>query len=437
MGMPAGELISANAPDLRVPFRHIITAVIIFVLLTSLLFLGQGHIFSFYFRNPLALLATHATTLGWATMMIMGAAYQLVPVVLEVRLFSEKLAMSGYYLFTVGLVVLLAGFTWLHIPILVAGGTLVILGSYVFIYNLTRTLLLAPRWNVTATFLGAALFYFFLTITLGLILALNLQAGFIPSAVLRVVAVHAALGGMGWFTLAIMGVGYRLLPMFALVHRLPNLLAMPIFWLANLGIAGTAVALTAPGIAGAGVASLFVIALAAAVILFGVDVWRIVSRRQRARLGLTMRFSLAAVGYLVALAVGASVVLSTRLSFHGAATALPMGFAFLFLMGWVTAMIMGHLFKIVPFLVWLDRYSDKIGKQKVPLLREMVNERLGEWTFWLYNVGVIGAGISVLGGITTFRSLFLGVTAAASYLFAFNVLTVFRGPRQVTVREKG
>lgn len=424
MGMPAIQLTSSQGPDLRVPFLHMVTAVTAFVILVTLLFLGHGVIFSFYFRNPLTLMATHLATLGWVTMMIMGAGYQLVPVVLEVRLFSERTAAVGYYFFTGGLVLLLAGFGTSQTALLVIGGILVVLGAYIFIYNLAETLASAGRLNWSATYLAAALAYFFVTVTLGLLLAINLQTGFLPTAALRVIAAHAVAGGMGWFTMAIIGVGYKLLPMFALVHPIPVLREKLIFWLANLGIVGTG--LSALGGAGTVVLPVFVVILAAAVLLFGMDVQRIVKKRQRSRLDLTMRFSLAAVVYLVVLAVVLGLVVGARLPLPGGPVAGTMGIALLVLLGWVSTMIIGQALKIVPFLVWLTRYSDKIGKEKVPLLREMLNERLGEWTFWVYNLGVVGAVLAVFSGEPLLRAVALGIVAVASYMFAFNVLMVFR-----------
>lgn len=45
-------------------------------------FYHQGHV----------LALTHLPTLGWITMTVMGAAFQLVPVALETTLYSERLA---------------------------------------------------------------------------------------------------------------------------------------------------------------------------------------------------------------------------------------------------------------------------------------------------------------------------------------------------------
>src|SRR4029450_2991529 len=45
-----------------------------------------------HYYHPQVLALTHTITLGWITMAIMGAPYQLVPVVLERPIWSERIA---------------------------------------------------------------------------------------------------------------------------------------------------------------------------------------------------------------------------------------------------------------------------------------------------------------------------------------------------------
>ena len=45
-----------------------------------------------YHYSPAAVAATHLFVLGWICSIVMGAMYQLVPVALETKLYSERLA---------------------------------------------------------------------------------------------------------------------------------------------------------------------------------------------------------------------------------------------------------------------------------------------------------------------------------------------------------
>ena len=45
-----------------------------------------------HYYQPRVLALTHTVTLGWITLAIMGASYQLIPIVLERPVWSERLA---------------------------------------------------------------------------------------------------------------------------------------------------------------------------------------------------------------------------------------------------------------------------------------------------------------------------------------------------------
>jgi hypothetical protein len=52
-------------------------------------------------------------------------------------------------------------------------------------------------------------------------------------------------------------------------------------------------------------------------------------------------------------------------------------------------MISGHLYKIVPFLVWYERFSPLVGKQKVPMLGDMVPTKSANFQIFLTCTGII------------------------------------------------
>ena len=65
--------------------------------------------------QPRLLAITHLMALGWGVMIILGASHQLVPVLIEGALFSEKLAYGSFALAALGIPLLVYGFsgsTW-------------------------------------------------------------------------------------------------------------------------------------------------------------------------------------------------------------------------------------------------------------------------------------------------------------------------------------
>ncbi len=67
-------------------------------------------------------------------------------------------------------------------------------------------------------------------------------------------------------------------------------------------------------------------------------------------------------------------------------------------LGYITFIINGHLYKIVPFLVWYERFSPLIGKQKVPMLADMVPVFSAKFQFIFSASGVVIGGFGVLLG---------------------------------------
>ena len=71
------------------------TGALFFLLLAVMLFIAAGELTGHHF-NPHLLAIVHAAALGWGTMIIFGAAYQILPVICERDLYSVPLAVVSY-----------------------------------------------------------------------------------------------------------------------------------------------------------------------------------------------------------------------------------------------------------------------------------------------------------------------------------------------------
>ncbi len=124
-----------------------------------------------YHYNQYVIAATHLFVLGWITTIVMGAMYQLVPVALETKLYSERLARWQFMFHLVGF----SGMVWMfwtwdmkHVGHF---GWVLAVGVGLFVYNIARTLLRVPRWNVIATAVASALAWLSLAVLAGLMIA--------------------------------------------------------------------------------------------------------------------------------------------------------------------------------------------------------------------------------------------------------------------------
>src|SRR5690606_36003315 len=104
-----------------------------------LLYFSAPEISGHYF-NPHILAIVHTAALGWSTMIIMGAAYQLLPVIREQELFSTRLAFLSYLLLTIGTSVLIGCFWIFHTgELMIMSGACIVLASYLYAFNIYKT----------------------------------------------------------------------------------------------------------------------------------------------------------------------------------------------------------------------------------------------------------------------------------------------------------
>ncbi len=381
--IPPRRPTSAAVP-LRLPLSFLLSGTVASVLL------GIGAIFVLpdALTSPQAmqvLALVHTATLGWFTMTIMGAMYQLVPVVLVTRLRAAALAYGQMALYLAGVVLLVSGF-WFNVPpALAAGGSLVVAAATIFALHLLATILLAPRRPLTAAYLIASLLYLMFVVSLGLTAALNLRWGFLGAATYHLFLAHLVIGLGGWLGLTVIGVSYKLVLMFALVHRKSERLGWAVLIGLNIGLIGLAlsVGLAAPAWLIECAGGLLALGLLGFVLDFGL----MLRARQKQAIDVMQRFTVVGAGYL---ALGV-LLCCAIVAFHldSAFGPIWLAAAYLLLMGWVGQTILGNLQKIVPFLVWNQRYASRVGREKVPLLRDLIHLPTARLAFWLLNGGIL------------------------------------------------
>jgi hypothetical protein len=221
-------------------------------------------------------------------------------------------------------------------------------------------------------------------VSLGLTAAFDFQFGFLGAAFDQFLLAHITLGILGWLSSALIGVSYTLARMFALAHGHTDRLERLIFFLLNAIIVGLALGFI--------FSWLPLILLGGAVLiatawLFAYDFGRMFCSRRRKVLDVTQYHSMVTVGYfslIIPLGIVAAVFGWRQPAVLAA------------LVGWLGQSIIGYLYKIVPFLIWHARYGPLVGREHVPLMRELVHERWAWASFLLINIGLVGAILSAL-----------------------------------------
>src|SRR4051812_17352171 len=250
-----------NSPGHSVALPLSLIGIGIVALVTALGWLvARPDLITEYHYNQWIIALTHLVVLGWICSVVMGAMYQLVPVALETRLYSVRLAWVQVTLHVIGFVGMVWMFSTWNMKQVGHFGSALGLGVFIFGYNIVRTVLRAPKWNATAAAISAAVVWICLSVTAGLALAtakctyaseagtatvatmfngLRAVAGFVSKFdAISAMHAHAHLGAVGFFTMLLVGVSYKLIPMFTLSQVQNPRRAMASVALLNCGLAG-------------------------------------------------------------------------------------------------------------------------------------------------------------------------------------------------------
>lgn len=417
----SGNSAPARQPSLWVPLRYFVTAQAAFVATLFWAPWQVNDLLDFYYQGH-GLALAHLLTLGWITMTIMGASFQLVPVALETTLWSERLARWQFWIMLAGVAIVVSHFWIGHHPGLAVGAGLVLVAVSLFLINMGCTLWQLPRWDIVGRHVAAALVYLAATAIMGNLMALDKIFDFLGGQVLRTIHAHAHLAGIGWVTMMIVGASYKLIPMFSLSELRHERPAYWQFWLLHVGLAGLFVTLLWQS----SWVVLFALLIAVAVGLFLWTMREVLRVRRRPRLDWGLRHSLSAL-IVLAILTALGLWLSTGwVPSEEFGARLAFGYGVLALLGWISVMIIGMMYKIIPFLVWHHRYSDIVGLRPVPAATQLLGESMPRVEFWLLHAGILMTVAGVIFASELVLQVGTLVLALAGLTFAVVVCRIYR-----------
>lgn len=406
-----------RSPDLSLPLRYMVTALVAFVLFATAVPFVAPDVLRGY-DNPHVFSLVHLAVLGWITMIMMGALYQLFPVALQAEIYSVRLGKWNFWLFAGGVAGFVPSFYFWWTPGIAIFGACAVAGVIHFVSNMLRSYASVKVWNAMAHYVLCALGWLTLTVLVGFVYALDELFGWFDITP-NILAAHAHLGLAGWLSLTLMGVSYKLMAMFSLAHGHDEKLAKLNLPLWNLGLIGLAASLVfAPHTP---FVPLFAVVLDLSATIFVIDMVLLFRRRRRRGISLEQWHAFISFGsLLVAAAMG--VVLASG---HPLTSTWVAAYGYVILVGWLGFSIVGKYYKIIPFLLWVHRYSKKIGTQPVPLLKDMMDERWGYASLVALFLGYLVVFAGILAASLPLIRVGGALFTLGSYLFAYNIWTVF------------
>lgn len=391
--------------------------------------------FYFFFGCSLGVLATlrpdlvgairpihsHINLLGWVTMMIIGVSYFVIPVFVGKHPYSDRAVTLHFILANIGILGMAAAFFTGDYTNLSIFSSIEVLSAYLFLFNIISTAVKGapvehapPEWTFltgaankevdrwASYFTQAATLYFVIGCTLGGYMALS-PAGW---SYLRV---HFHMNMLGWITMMIYGVAYHVFPRFSGRDVRVISYVKINFIIANAGLLCMVASLIYAEKSGGTPFLHYMIAFsgileAAAALIFVYNILPAVSGAFDIMGRASVRFVSASLSYFI---IGAVVGLFMAVRPDYADGFMPLH-AHLNTLGWITMMIYGVGYYMIPKFAGKDLYS----------------QGLAALSFWTANAGLIGflVILPLRDKVSpVLHGFFAGLELVAAFIFIFNI----------------
>jgi hypothetical protein len=359
---------------------------------------------------------------------MMGALYQIIPVVAGARVRGARIAHVVHALLVLGLTGLVIGLLTAANRVTFASMLVLALALLLFLPPVAAALARAPTRNESVAGMRLAIANLFVVGVIGLWMAHGHIGMEFPGPRSLWIQVHLGVGFLGWVGCLISAVSWQVLPMFYMASSQSRGLKRAILALVALGVLLPVAVLIlelfgwipegwpAPAdLAALGVlpAGLAVWVLQPALSLLGL------SRRRRRRVDHSRLFWHAG---LCAAFVTAAVAPPAYLLPHPR-WGLLLGW--LAIWGWAGMIVHGMLTRIIPFLVWFHRFSPLVGRARVPSLRGLLPDRWTRLGFLLHVTSLVVGVVAIASGLDWLArgtGLLLMATAAQLGHSIFHVL---------------
>lgn len=378
-----------SIPPLNIPLRFFLTAPW-FGVLAGLLMLVIGQDLWASRWNPALIAMTHLVTLGFMTMTMLGALFQLLPVLSGVAVpAAGTVAPLVHTALVAGVLLLCAGLVSGEFFLLWPAIAVLLLAISGFGAALATRLVTANTGGDSLHALRLAVAALLVTMGLGVYRVIA-YAWPLP-AVAELAVLHVGWALLGWVLMLVMGVSFQVIPMFQVTPDYPSWMTrlLPLLLFAGL-LLGSVVALHAVSVA---------VMVAVALTWSGYSL-NLMRYRKRRLPDMSVRFWKLGLSSLALAAVAFGIL---TLQPEVAQPVLDSGTGLmlcgvLMVIGFACSVIMGMLQKIVPFLVYLHLQRlcayDSMAIRSLPHMHAIIRPHYTLWQFRLHALtlaGVLGA----------------------------------------------
>jgi hypothetical protein len=349
-----------------------------------------------FFYHARMLGIVHLVTLGWITASILGSLYIVGPIALRVWIPATWVDDTAFAFVLLGIVGMVAHFWLQEYGGMAWSATAVGAGILTVGVQAARRVRGAPLPRAVSAHILLAFVNIGGAATLGVLIGFDKVYHFLPGFVLANVFAHAHLAAIGWASMMVVGMAYRLLPMV-----LPA--AMPkgwTLWISAVLLEAGAVGLFVTLLRQSQLVWMFALLVIAGFASFGAHgVWML--RRPRPRPpGLrrpdpaVLHAGASCVWLAVASVLGVWLTLAPP---SPSSLRVAMAYGVFGLVGFLAQMVVGMEGRLLPIFAWYWAYANTGYKGPVPSQHEM-SWRYGQelvFLLWLFGVPALAGGLAL------------------------------------------
>ena len=414
-----------QSPPIAAPFRFFLTAPV-FAIRAGVLLLWGGPDALASRWTPDVLAVTHLITVGFMLQVMLGALIQILPVVAGANL-RQPMRLAAVVHGALNIGALLLGAAFLTFDERWFKGAAIVLGAGTVLFLFAAFIALRGIPATSASIRGLKHALVGLGVAVGIGVALTTSLGWsLGLPLLPLADIHLVWGFVGWGLILLAAVAYVVVPMFQITPAYPGGFERRFSYVAlTMAGAWSVVEYLELGVARfiLGVAVVAVIASFAAITL------QLQRASKRARFDANQHCW--RIAMLCALAACAVWLLAMLLPAFGEWMGWPLLCGVLVLFGGFMTVIVGMLYKIVPFLIWLHLQNAGARRVLVPNMKKIIAEQAMDrqvrahfaacalvlaaacWPTWF--VYPAGVGL-IVANVWLLRNLWSGVAVYRAHL---------------------
>ena len=366
-----------QAPPISAPLRFFLTAPLFGVIAGILMIMSDTASLTNRYSID-AIIITHAITIGIFSFVMFGALTQMLPVLTGTKIFKVKLVTTlSHMMIVVGLLSMIAGLKFTITELMTL--SYISLGGGIMLMILTIANALSGVTNFTATVKGVSaslIFAFFVTI-LGVMMLFEYASGSVGERHHIYANIHSVWAIFGFSGLLIIGVAFQVLPMFYVAPHFKRFCKKRVVILISIGLL-IWLLLNSMYEEYTLYAKLWIATFFWA---FATTVWLKFNKRKRPVSDVTVWYWRAASIFLT---LGSFLWIFDEFFKHEYIVMVSI----LIGGGFTLSIMIGMLYKVVPFLVWF--HLNGMGYMKIPTIKEMIDKDLARIQFVLLILSIIG-----------------------------------------------